>query len=84
MTSRWTRHTLLAATILAGSCFWLAPDARAQGTAPQPVASAPLAAADSWPRDYHSTDATLTVYQPQIDSWTGNRMVARAAVQVMR
>ena len=84
MTSRWTRHTLLAATILAGSCFWLAPDAGAQATAPQPVASAPLAAADAWPRDYRTTDATLTVYQPQIDSWTGNRMVARAAVQVVR
>jgi hypothetical protein len=84
MTARWTRQTLLAATILAGSCFWLAPDVLAQAGAPQPVASAPVAAPDGWPRDYRSTDATLTVYQPQIDSWTGNKLVARAAVQVVK
>lgn len=84
MTSHWTRHALLAATIIAGSCCWLAPDVVAQAASPQAVATAPVAAADGWPRDYQASDATLTVFQPQVDSWTGNTLVARAAVQVVK
>ena len=35
-----------------------------------------------WPRAFTSGATTFSVYQPQIESWTGNRLAARAAVAV--
>ncbi len=84
MTPRWTRQSLLAATILAGSTLWLTPAVLAQGAAPPAAATSQVTDSDAWPREYYSGDATLTVYQPQIDSWTGDKLVARAAVQVTK
>jgi len=43
--------------------FWSAlPPALAQAP-PAP------ASAQSWPREFQSGDSTITVYQPQLDSW---------------
>lgn len=33
-----------------------------------------------WPRDYDSGTQRIEVYQPQIESWEGNRIGGRAAV----
>ena len=35
-----------------------------------------------WPRDVMTGQTTITVYQPQIDSWDGFHMAARSAVAV--
>jgi len=54
--------------------------------APTPVAAAPTSNAptpldpDPWPRQVQLSDATLTVYQPQVESWQGNQLNFRVAV----
>lgn len=35
-----------------------------------------------WPRKLTAGDTTLTIYQPQVDTWEHNRLSARAAVAV--
>jgi len=37
---------------------------------------------DSWPRKVETDRHTVTVYQPQVEKWDGNRLEARAAVAV--
>ncbi|HSY85936.1 MAG TPA: hypothetical protein VLA85_05150, partial [Verrucomicrobiae bacterium] len=37
---------------------------------------------DPWPRQMQITGGTLTVYQPQVDSWDGGFLKFRAAVAV--
>ena len=34
--------------------------------------------ADPWPRELKFSNATVVVYQPQINSWEGNRLDFRA------
>ena len=53
----------------------------APGQAVSTVPSAPLAAESPWPLQVHTADSTLTLYQPQIDSWDGNLLTARIAVR---
>jgi hypothetical protein len=36
---------------------------------------------DPWPRSFNLADATLRVYQPQVEKWEGNRLDFRAAVE---
>ena len=45
-------------------------------------AGAPVAVADIWPRAFTLPNATLLVYQPQVESWDGNVLNYRAAVGV--
>jgi hypothetical protein len=40
------------------------------------------AGADPWPRQMHITGGTMTVYEPQVDSWDGGFLKLRAAVAV--
>jgi hypothetical protein len=35
-----------------------------------------------WPREFEDAGVLFTVHQPQIDSWAGHRLTARAAVSV--
>ena len=37
---------------------------------------------DPWPRVFVQGGATNTIYQPQLESWDGFRMKARAAVAI--
>jgi hypothetical protein len=50
------------------------------------LAQTPAASTDSidagWPRQFRSGTSTFSVYQPQVDSWKGNRLDVRAAVAV--
>ena len=68
------------------SCAAQAPDSFAPAPAPGAVTEAPAAGApvppdpDPWPRQLQLSDATLTVYQPQVESWQGNQLSFRAAV----
>ncbi len=70
-----------------------APTAKPQPTgAPSAPAGAPSAPASApavtaltdigWPRDVMTGQTTITVYQPQIDSWDGFNLAARSAVAV--
>lgn len=51
-----------------------------QGGGTPPSASAPTDI--GWPRQVKGGGATITVYQPQVDSWDGNVLKERAAVSV--
>jgi hypothetical protein len=58
------------------------------GTAAAQTSSAATdSAADSadagWPRQVHSGTTTFSVYQPQVESWNGNRLATQAAVAVV-
>ena len=37
---------------------------------------------DPWPREMHIDGGTMTVYEPQVDSWDGGFLKFRAAVAV--
>jgi hypothetical protein len=64
---------------LGGSLGWIVP------ALAQPRASAPPAAGvhtDPWPRQVKVANATLLVYQRQVESWEGNTLKFRSAVAV--
>ncbi len=44
---------------------------------------ATLLYAQDWPREVLSSEGTITMYQPQIDSYSGNSLKARAAVSII-
>ncbi len=48
----------------------------------QASAAAPGAQADPWPRDVSVPDAAVLVYQPQVNSWIGNKLDFRAALAI--
>jgi len=45
-------------------------------------AQAPPASDEYWPKEIATNDLHLVLYQPQVDSWKGNRIEARSAVMV--
>ena len=47
------------------------------------VCWATLLYAQDWPREVLSSEGTITMYQPQIDSYSGNSLKARAAVSIL-
>ena len=53
-----------------------ASPATARPAPPPPSPDAP------WPRVFTFQGATVSVYQPQIESWKGNQLSARSAVKV--
>jgi len=48
----------------------------------QSPAAAPAASADPWPRDVSVPGAAVLVYQPQVNSWVGNKLDFRAALAI--
>jgi len=48
--------------------------------AQQEGAATPPPSDTSWPKQFSSDGYSITVYQPQVDSWQGNQLQARAAV----
>jgi hypothetical protein len=67
---------LLASLVLIGSMLGASGAAVAQET---PVGTPPT---DPWPRGVDLGDASVLVYQPQVNSWTGNRLNFRAALAI--
>jgi hypothetical protein len=47
-----------------------------------PQAPPPDAGGDPWPREVPAAGATIQIFQPQIDSWSGNQLQAYSAVGV--
>ncbi len=50
--------------------------------APSAGNPAPPPANDPWPRALTFQGATISIFQPQVESWQGNQLSARAAVRV--
>src|SRR5215469_4748392 len=46
------------------------------------TAAAPSSPNEPWPRQTTYQGATISIFQPQLESWTGNQIAARAAVRV--
>ncbi len=49
---------------------------------PAKAPAAPNLPADPWPRDVSIANAAVLIYQPQVNSWTGNRIDFRAALAI--
>ncbi len=90
---RRLRLSRALAGVAAGASVALAATAQAQGQEPaqpagQPAAQAAGEQADAvrslqWPRSFNAPDGTrIELYQPQIDSWTADRIAGRMAVAV--
>src|SRR5262245_42489385 len=88
--ARWFALTLIAVDLAACSTTTPSP---AAGSAPvavgpagpaTPTSAAPAATppppVDPSPRDVTLSNADALIYQPQIDSWTGNQLAWRVAV----
>ena len=48
------------------------------------AAGGAAAPADPWPRQFKSGNATILVYQPQVESWIGNTLTFRSAVAIRK
>src|SRR6516164_11457410 len=59
-----------------------APPAQAAAKPTTTKASSPQDPNEPWPRVTTYQGATISIFQPQIESWTGNQLTARAAVRV--
>lgn len=77
MKNRFFPHLLLSVALVA-------PSLKAQVSAPQPAAQQAPAdkASMQWPRTFSGDGYDFIVYQPQIDSWTGNQLAGRFATGV--
>ncbi|WP_455284506.1 carbohydrate-binding family V/XII [Cupriavidus necator] len=70
------KHT---SALLAATWFALAPLCLQAATPQQPTAAA---MALTWPRNFDAASEHVELYQPQIETWDGNRLSGRAAVAV--
>ncbi len=68
--------------VSAGSSQGAAASVATGATGPAPAQVAPTAnlPPDPWPRQVQVGDQTLTIYQPQVEGWSGNQLSLRAAV----
>ncbi len=75
-----SRLTLLFVSVL---LLAFGPQLRAQDSGDGLTAASDVLATDAgWPRVFQSDGDKISVYQPQIESWDGNKLTARAAVSV--
>lgn len=74
------RHGVPVATKTAGATT--AQPAAVASTSQAPAANPFTLPPDPWPRQVEMGGQTLTVYQPQVESWSGNQLALRAAVAV--
>jgi len=78
---------LLVFSVSLGSpnfCFGQTPPATspAQSAKATTNTSSPQDPNEPWPRVTTYQGATISIFQPQIESWTGNQLTGRAAVRV--
>ncbi len=77
-------RNLMSAAVLGlifAALFALAPSANAQ-QGQRAAAGASVAGDLGWPRDFDIGNDQLEVYQPQIETWEGDRMSGRMAIAV--
>ena len=70
----------LAVAALAGCAGHTTPPPESLGSSSWTPPGAPPANPDAWPRQFPEPDATLLMYQPQVESWVGNQLAFRAAI----
>ena len=77
MTARCIRQAVFLVSFfaLAGGALW---PALADTGASQPAARNP----DVWPRSIQLSNASVLLYQPQVNQWNGNQLDFRAAVAI--
>lgn len=75
----FTLSSLLALTLIA--CPLELPAQGASPDAKAPDNTDAIGRESPWPLTIKTTDTTLVVYQPQLDSWDGHTLVARVAVK---
>ena len=77
---------LTACVILASPCMAL-PQSTTSTTPPQASSATPSKAlppgGGPWPRPETYQGARISIYQPQIESWTGNKLDAYTSVAIM-
>jgi len=56
----------------------------APAPAPAPAPTPPESSETPWPRNVSSGSATITIYEPQVDSWDGHKIVARNAIGIQK
>jgi hypothetical protein len=54
----------------------------AASLAATPTSKPPAPIDGGWPRDHQTSVGTVTVYQPQLDSWDGHRLAVYSAIAV--
>jgi hypothetical protein len=74
------RTVFVSMALAAASALVASPAAVAQGAPPPPPAVGTQPQADPWPRDVTLANASVVVYQPQVNSWTGNQLSFRVAL----
>src|SRR5574337_1130260 len=74
----WPRSIRTAAALVLFACAAAGSLAQAPAT---PAGAVPLSS-DPWPRDISVPNAAVLIYQPQINSWVGNRIDFRAAMAI--
>jgi len=70
------------ACVLAGGLAACSAKSSGSGSAPSSASSATAqpSTPDPWPRQVQLSNATVLVYQPQVESWQGNQLTFRSAV----
>lgn len=75
------KHSPLALALIA--IAWLSAVPAAQAASPSTQATAAQKVTSlSWPRNFEVDGEHVELYQPEIESWEGNRMAGRAAVAI--
>ena len=74
------RTVFVSMALAAASALVASPAAVAQAAPPPPPAAGIQPQADPWPRDVALANASVVVYQPQVNSWTGNQLSFRVAL----
>ncbi len=78
MNARIVRHALLIALVVGLlPAIAATPPAPSGAPAPTPAAAAP------WPREVKLSSAGILIYQPQVNSWTDNRIDFRCAMAIL-
>lgn len=60
------------------------PAPSSPGAASAPYAAAAESTETAWPHTVRSDSTTITIYEPQVDSWDGHHLVARNAVGIQK
>ncbi|TJZ74793.1 hypothetical protein [Chitiniphilus eburneus] len=75
------RWSILSAVLLA-ACLGTAPPLALAATAPAATSTANQITPQPWPRTYTVDGLPITLHLPQLDSWEGNVLSGRIAVEI--
>src|ERR1051326_9096429 len=66
-----------------GPAYWNSSRSTAEVSTSAPAAST-QSAETPWPRSVVNGSTTLTIYEPQVDSWDGHELTARNAIGIQK